>query len=44
MRQGELIHSSQGCEDLIFHDPDDYWVVPQSQLVISRQAFRNNAS
>ncbi|CAI2194513.1 12224_t:CDS:2, partial [Funneliformis geosporum] len=26
------------------HDPDDYKVVPQSQLVISRQAFRNNAS
>ncbi|CAI2171751.1 15598_t:CDS:2 [Funneliformis geosporum] len=25
-------------------DSDDYEVVPQSQLVISRQAFRNNAS
>ncbi|CAI2170136.1 16894_t:CDS:2 [Funneliformis geosporum] len=60
MRQGrlaELIHSSQGCENLDScnvdvhfeeildtHDSDDYEVVPQSQLVISRQAFRNNAS
>ncbi|CAI2192191.1 11902_t:CDS:2, partial [Funneliformis geosporum] len=44
MRQGklsELIHSSQGCENLD-HDPDGHEVVPQSQLIISRQAFRNN--
>ncbi|CAI2185219.1 12638_t:CDS:2, partial [Funneliformis geosporum] len=50
----ELFHSSQGCENLDvdvhfeeildMHDPDDYEVVSQSQLVISRQAFRNNAS
>ncbi|CAI2185069.1 10152_t:CDS:2, partial [Funneliformis geosporum] len=45
-----LIHSSQGCENLVvcnvvvhFEEILDT-VVPQSQLVISRQAFRNNAS
>ncbi|CAI2194096.1 18908_t:CDS:2, partial [Funneliformis geosporum] len=31
-------------EILDTHDPDDYEVVSQSQLIISRQAFRNNAS
>ncbi|CAI2200887.1 1282_t:CDS:2, partial [Funneliformis geosporum] len=31
-------------EILDMHDPDDYEVVLQSQLVISCQAFRNNAS
>ncbi|CAG8683762.1 11851_t:CDS:10 [Funneliformis caledonium] len=53
----ELIHSSQGCEnlndcsvDIYFEEildlpgSDNYEILTQSQLVISRQAFRNNTS
>ncbi|GBB86291.1 hypothetical protein RclHR1_12710001 [Rhizophagus clarus] len=56
-RLSELIHSSQGCENLdsctveihfekIIDLPglDNFEVVPQSQLVISRQAYRNNTN
>ncbi|CAG8698710.1 5995_t:CDS:2, partial [Scutellospora calospora] len=51
MRQAklsELIHSSQGFNDLDYCSvepgSDDFEIIPQSNLIISRQAFRNNAS
>ncbi|CAB4429885.1 unnamed protein product [Rhizophagus irregularis] len=56
-RLSELIHSSQGCENLDsctveihfeeiidLYGSDDFEVVPHSQLVISRQAYRNNTN